>query len=120
MVITMQQVLDVLDAYEPDYAKAAAMGPDSLPHLQILIETADLLLASKAAYMASLIQDRRSVSLLKVAARSRFPQVRSAAASGSRNLQIAEVDEILESLKSDGDEHVRKQAEKSIVFRRGR
>jgi hypothetical protein len=51
------RVRAALEPEEPDYAAAAQLGP-AVPHLQTLIQGDDPMLASKASYLASLIQGR--------------------------------------------------------------
>ena len=118
MVVTMQQVLDALNPFEPDYSEAKVFGSEALPHLEILVKTAESLLASKAASMASMIQDEKSVTVLLSAAQSKFRQVRVAAAFGSRNLRIPEVNQVLDILKDDQDENIRNISRKSIELKR--
>jgi HEAT repeat protein len=109
----MQQVLARLYPTEPNYAVAAAkLGPEALPHLETIIKTSESLLASKAAYLSSLIDDERSVTVLKVAAQSNHPEVRLAAASGARNLSPTSADKVLVLLKDDQDPSVRRQVSK--------
>ena len=55
MPVTMQQVLAVIDKDEPNYEAFQQMGPEALPHLQMIIEANDGLKAAKAAYAASVI-----------------------------------------------------------------
>jgi hypothetical protein len=64
--------------------------------------------------MTSLIQDEKSVTILRIAAHSDFPEVRVTAAAASRNLRVNAVNDVLNSLKNDQDAGVRKQALKSI------
>jgi hypothetical protein len=118
MVVTMQQVLDALNPFEPDYSEAEIFGSEALPHLEILVKTAEPLLASKAASMASMIQDTRSVNILMTCTKSKFREVRVAAAVGSGNLRVPGVDKILGVLTNDQDEGVRRIAVKSIESRR--
>jgi hypothetical protein len=67
--ITLQQVLDKLNPDEPNYSEAAKLGPDALSYIEQIIKTADPMLASKAAYLASLVQDKeRSECVLEAAA----------------------------------------------------
>ena len=83
MATTEAQVRAYLDPEEPNYtAAAAALGPDALPVLEALVQEADPLLASKAAYLASLIPDERAARVLEQAAHSRHATVRVAAAAG--------------------------------------
>ena len=115
MVVTMKQVRNELEPDEPDYLKAAAsLGIEALPHLEEIVKSGDVLLASKAAYLASLIPDEKSIAVLKTASESNFPEVRAAAAFGSRNIAQERAKDVLEKLKSDQDPGVRKQALRSI------
>jgi HEAT repeat protein len=115
MVITIKQVLDELLPDEPDYDRAAGrLGSEALPHLENIVKGQDPLMASKAAYLASLIKDDRATTVLKVASESEFPEVRTAAAFGTKNIaNIAKANEILNSLKQDVDSAVRIQALKA-------
>jgi HEAT repeat protein len=114
MVVTKQQVIDVLNPDEPNYPQAAKLGPDALPHLDTLVKTADPLLASKATYLASLIQGEQSIDVLKAAAQSNHPEVRVAAAAGARNLSITVAKELLVKLLTDEDLAVREEALNSL------
>ena len=55
MAVTMEQVRAYLDAEEVNYSEAARLGSGALPHLQRLAQSPDVMLASKATYLASLI-----------------------------------------------------------------
>ncbi len=124
MVVTKQQIIDMLNPDEPNYREAAKLGPDALPHLDTLVKTADPLLASKATYLASFIQGEQSIDVLKAAAQSEHPEVRVAVAAGARNLASAtagarnlgpdRLNDLLSSLNNDEDAGVRKQASKSL------
>lgn len=113
MPVTIQQVRAVLDPEEPDYIQAAQLGSDALPHIENLLKGADPMLASKAAYLASLIQDNRSITVLKEAAQSNYSAVRVAAAAGARNLALLAASDVLLGLLEDQDVGVRKVALKS-------
>lgn len=115
MVVTMQQVLDALNPEEPNYHIAAKLGPDAIPHLENLVKSREPMLASKAAYLASLIQDKGAADVLKAAAKHGNPIVRVAAAAGVRNLDPAAASEVLTLLKDDQDAGVRKRAMKSVA-----
>ena len=52
------------------------------------------------------------MDILKSAAQSKYPEVRIAAASGSKNLGLEKINEVLSLLKDDGDVGVRKQVTK--------
>jgi HEAT repeat protein len=110
----MQQVRAMLDPEEPDYNKAKQLGPDALVHLENLVRGTDPMLASKAAYLASLIKDKKSAAIVKEAARDARPVVRVAAAAAARNLSQSEASDVLLSLLADNDTGVRKTALKSV------
>jgi HEAT repeat protein len=114
MTVTMEQVRAALDPEEPDYQQAAQLGPEALPHLEELVGETDALLASKAAYMASLIEDPHSADILRRAAASDRAEVRAAAAGGASNLSPSAAGDVLEPLLNDQDVSVRKVALKSV------
>jgi len=115
MPVTMQQVLDVLNPDEPNYLQAANLGPEALPYLENLIKTGQPMIASKATYLVSLIKDKKSVDILKVAAMNKNPVIRVAAAAASKNLSLNLAKDVLSLLHNDDDAGVRKQAEKSLL-----
>ena len=83
MATTEAQVRAYLEPEEPNYpAAAAALGAEALPVLDTLVRGGDPLLASKAAYLASMIPDEQAARVLEQAARSAHPTVRVAAAAG--------------------------------------
>lgn len=111
MVITLQQVLDKLNPDEPNYSEAAKLGPDALPYIEQIIKTADPMLASKAAYLASLVQDKeRSECVLEAAAKSPYVIVRLAVVNGVENLSPDMANKLLNMLISDPDNTVRNTA----------
>jgi len=113
MATTQAQVRAYLDPEEPDYkAAAAALGPEALPVLEALVQGADPLLASKAAYLASLIPAERAARVLEQAARSAHPTVRVAAAAGLQK-QPEVTDDVAVDLMTDQDQGVRKVAAKA-------
>lgn len=114
MTVTIADVRAALDPEEPDYERAAQLGPDALPHLEHLIRTAEPLLASKAAYLASLILDVSTVDVLSVAFQRTEPEVRVAAVAGARNLPSPEADLLIARALQDQDLGVRKVALKSM------
>jgi hypothetical protein len=118
MATTMEQVRAVLDPDEPDYEKGAAeLGPDAIPHLQALVKGDDPMLASKAAYLASLIKSDASADVVREAAGSNVETVRVAAAAAARNLPSAKASEVLEGLVADADPGVRKVARDAVPKR---
>lgn len=86
MPVTLEQVVVQLDREEPNYAQAARLGPEALPHLVTLIQGSDIGLAAKAASLAGLIDAPESVGVLERASRHPEAVVRVAAAAASRNL----------------------------------
>jgi len=118
MATTMEQVRAVLDPEEPDYEKGAAeLGPDAIPHLQALVRGDDAMLASKAAYLASLIKSDASADVVREAAQSNVETVRVAAAAAARNLPSTKASEVLEGLVTDADPGVRKVARDAVPKR---
>ena len=116
---SLAQIRKLIDVDEPDYeALAKRIGPAGIPQLQTIVKGSDPMLASKAAYLVSLIPGDRSIDVLTVAARSPHPTVRVAAASAVRNLHHTEktVNLVSELLK-DEDLGVRKVALRSIESR---
>lgn len=114
MAVTMQDVRSVLDPEEPDYGRAAELGPDALPHLEALVNSGDAMLASKATYAASLIKHDRSEEIVRAAAQSDDVVVRVAAASAARNMPASGSSNVLLGLVGDPDPGVRKVARAAV------
>ena len=108
----MKDVRKVLDPDEPDYAAAAKLGKEAVPHLDQLVRGDDVMLASKAAYAASLIQG--GAKTVATAAGSKNPVVRVAAAAAARNLPLEQARQVLSQLSDDEDAGIRKVARKSL------
>ena len=111
MSVSMDDVRKVLDPDEPDYTAAAQLGEEALPHLERLVRGGDAMLASKAAYAASLIEGGSDV--VEAAARSEDPVVRVAAAAAVRNMPAAQARPLLRQLSTDEDAGIRKVARAS-------
>jgi HEAT repeat protein len=103
----------VLEPEEPDYAAASRLGPEALPHLEALVAGSDPMLASKAAYAASVLEGATGEEVVRVAARSDDPVVRVAAAAAARNLPAQSARAVLTELASDEDPGIRKVARDS-------
>jgi HEAT repeat protein len=104
----MEDVRAALDPEEPDYAEAQKLGPEAAPHLKELVQGPDLGLASKAAYLASLIESEGSLEVLTIAATSAEPVLRVAAASAIRNLPERDAERVMDLVMEDKDAGVRK------------
>jgi hypothetical protein len=113
MTVSMEDVRRVLDPEEPDYEAAAQLGPDALPHLASLVAADDPMLASKAAYAASLLEGATGQEVVRVAAQSDDPVVRVAAAAAARNLPAQSAKDVLAGLVTDDDPGIRKVARAS-------
>jgi hypothetical protein len=114
MAVTMNDIRGALDPEEPDYQEAAKLGPDALPHLEVLVSSGDAMLASKATYLASLIKDAKSADIVRTAAHSTDPVVRVAAASAAANMPASGSSDILVDLVGDPDPGVRKVARGAV------
>jgi hypothetical protein len=114
MAVSMKRVRAALEPEEPDYAAAAQLGPEAIPHLRRLSQGDDPMLASKAVYLASLIQDERTSDLVREAAQHDDPVVRVAAASAAQNLDAPAASAVLVELVADDDPGVRKVARGAV------
>jgi|GraSoiStandDraft_27_1057306.scaffolds.fasta_scaffold168676_2 S-adenosylmethionine:diacylglycerol 3-amino-3-carboxypropyl transferase len=110
MAVTAEQVRAVLAPEEPDYAAAAALGADALPHLSQLITGDNLEFAVKAASLASQIPDDRSVDVALMAAQSPHVLVRVAVAAGLPSLTGHPIQPVVATLLNDADRGVRRLA----------
>jgi len=115
MSVTMNDVLAYLEPDEPNYAQAAKLGQDALPYLKEIIDKPEVILASKAAYLVSLIKSDKSISILEHAARNNEPIVRIAVASGIRNISERDANILLDEFIEDEDVGVRKVTLKSVA-----
>jgi hypothetical protein len=108
MPITMEQVLRRLSPDEPNYTYAAQMGAEALPHLLVLVRGNDAMIASKAAYLAGLINGDLSVDVLCAAAESPIPEVRIACAATVRHLSRVSSTKVIRKLEKLSDPGVQK------------
>jgi HEAT repeat protein len=114
MAVTMKQVRAALDPEEPDYAAAARLGPDALPHLRRLVTSKDTMLASKAVHLAALIGGDDAVDVVRQASEHANPVLRVAAAAATRELPPPDAAQVLPTLLADDDRGVRKVALNSV------
>jgi hypothetical protein len=109
----MTDVRARLDAEEVDYENAKKLGTAAIPFLMELVQGQDLGLASKATYLASLINTEQSTTVLEMAVARNEPVLRVAAASGIRNLPEVQAERLLDLLSKDPDAGIRKVVLKS-------
>jgi HEAT repeat protein len=114
VAVTKKQVRAELEKDEPNYARAAGLGPEALPHLEELAHEEDAMIASKAVYLAGLIEGDPADQLLAEAAASDDPRIRIAAASAARHRGDEAASAVLVPLVKDDDIGVRKTALKSV------
>lgn len=107
---TMVEVRAILDPDEPDYDRIVELGAGAIEHLETLIDGGDEMLASKAAYAASLLPDERAADLVHACASSDRAVLRVAAAAGLKNLKPKAAAELAAKLASDPDVGVSKTA----------
>ena len=74
MVVTRQQVLNLLNTFETDYDTASELGIEVLPILETLVKEGDPIFSSKSYLLASLIPDVRSSSILMIALKVKYPK----------------------------------------------
>lgn len=113
MAVSMKQVTTALSGEETDFADAAKLGVEALPHLRKLVASDDTMLASKAAYLSGLINAEGSGDILAQAAQSDQVVVRVAAANSLAHVSDAEAT-VFERLLADADVGVRKATVRSI------
>lgn len=104
---TMDELLDILGAEEPDYAHEALSDPEIVPLLREIVEGSDLGLAAKAVGAASAIDDEEAHALVRDAAASGDPVIRSAVAAAAVNLPVDAAAEVVATLVQDEDAGVR-------------
>ncbi|HEU5159011.1 MAG TPA: HEAT repeat domain-containing protein [Streptosporangiaceae bacterium] len=115
MPVTFDDVRAALLPDEPQYAAAAAsLGTDALPHLAALVAGDDINLASKATYLASMIDPADTSNAVRTAAEHSEPVVRVAAAGAAGNLGGDAAEPILLTLLDDEDVGIRKVALLSV------
>jgi hypothetical protein len=116
MAVTIEQVRDALEPEEVNYRAAAQLGPEALPHLAELARGPDMMLASKAIYLASLIEGGQAEQILEEAAGNPEPVLRVAAATGLKNVKTENAaGRIADRLIADRDLGVRKLTVLSVA-----
>jgi hypothetical protein len=116
-----EKLITIFSADEPEYERAAAMGPSVLPVLREMIDGDDPEIASQAVYVAGMMATGASLDVISRAARHGLPDLRATAAGALRTFVIGaasadDVDaasEVLEPLLSDADPIVRRFAQRA-------
>lgn len=115
MTLTLEDVKRMLEAEEPNYAVAATLASDAMPHLEALAKGPAESLAARAISFASRTNDPRAAELVRWAATSPSLRVRTQAAYGARHLPEADAAAVLTTLVDDADAGVRGVAIKSAA-----
>lgn len=90
MALPKEELRRLLSNEEPDYAAIVAqMGDASVPALNELSQDLDIMLATKAVYLASLLPQSQAHQIVERASVSTQPLVQIAAATALQNLPDA-------------------------------
>lgn len=108
MAVTKEDVVRIIESDEPDYGRAARLGAEALPHLEVLAEGRDVGTAAKAVYAASVIGGHKAAAIVEKAAMHPEAIMRIAAASALRNLGAEDAARIAARTLRDSDFSVRK------------
>ncbi|MCA8953908.1 MAG: HEAT repeat domain-containing protein [Planctomycetes bacterium] len=112
-----EELTKALSSNEPDYAAIlSTVREEDLPDLAALAAAEDVLLASKAVYLAGMTGLGGAASILTTAASSPHPELRVAAAHCCRHLPGPAVLSPLRALLADGDAGVQFQAVASTAL----
>ena len=114
MAVTEENVVRIIGSDEPDYKRAARLGPEALPHVEVIAEGRDVGTASRAVYAASVIGGRRAADIVEKAAMHPEAIMRIAAASALRNLGAEDAIRIAARTLRDPDFSVRKVSLQSV------
>jgi hypothetical protein len=108
--MALDQVLRIVSPDETDYAGAAVLDQSSVPDIDALVGGSELGLASKAVFLASLIEDPAATAVVTRAATSTEVPLRVASAAAARHLPEDVATRVLEDLARDPYPGVRKNA----------
>lgn len=115
MALTPLELRLRLSSDEPDYGQLAPQIDDALvPALAQLANDPDPMLASKAVYLASLVNKPRAHQIVEAASDSPRPLVRIASASALVNLPDSVRNPIADKLLDADDVSLQKLAIKSV------
>ena len=112
--VLAEKIIDYLRQEETNYSEAAKLGEAALPILNSIVLGSDEMLASKATYMAAMINSPHKGEVVANAARHSSPIVRVAAANAAADIQPAAAEKVLTALIGDDDIGVTKYALKSV------
>jgi HEAT repeat protein len=114
--MNLDEVRAMLDVDEPDYPGfLRRLDAEDVASLRALVSEDEPRIASKAAYLASLLPEAGSAAVVDLAGQSRHPVVRVAAASGLAALDAASARPIAQRLLTDVDPGVRARAMRSVI-----
>ncbi len=106
--MTIDDVRRAIDLDEPDYpALAQELGAEAVPFLQDLVAEDDPRIASKAAYLAALLDEDDATGVVDLASRSRHRVVRAAAAASLPHLAADPATQLGDRLLDDPDAGIR-------------
>jgi HEAT repeat protein len=109
-----EKIIDFLRQEETNYGEAAKLGEAALPILNSIVLGSDEMLASKATYMAAMINSPHKGEVIANAARHQSPIVRVAAANAAGEISTDAAEKVLDSLMGDSDIGVTKFALRSV------
>lgn len=109
MPLTRQQVEQLLNVDEPDYAAARRLGAAALPYLRALAAGGDPGLAAKAIYLATQIGGAAAADVISAGASHPHPVARVAAAAALGSVADTQRADISVRLLADLDHGVRRR-----------
>lgn len=113
--MTEQELLQALDNEEPQYPEIAAkLDASDVPKLRAIAEGPDVGRATKAVYLASLIDQGDAHEIVVKAARSPTELVRIASATGLENLPVAARDRAADSLIDEANPAIAKMVLRAV------
>ncbi|WP_028047544.1 HEAT repeat domain-containing protein [Cellulomonas sp. URHE0023] len=112
----LDELRKALDRDELNYpALAARAGPESIENLEALVAEDEPRIASKAAYLAALIDAAGSARVVDLAAQSRHDVVRASAAAALGSLPQEHAAPIADRLLTDPDVGIRARTVRSVA-----
>ena len=115
MALSKEELRLLLSNEEPNYPEIAAkIDADSIPALDALSTDADIMTATKAVYLASLLPNANAHAVVTKASKSANALLKIAAASALVNLPDATKYKIAEKLITDADVSVQKLVINSV------